>query len=53
MLVDMEVPENLVWLISSNKDQSMLMLHQFRHSFILACMKIRNHNIELNKKYKV
>ena len=28
--VDMKIPENLVWLISSNKDQAMLMLHQQR-----------------------
>lgn len=26
---EMDVLENLIWLISSNRDQSMLILHQF------------------------
>jgi len=27
---DMDVLENLIWLISSNKDQSLLVLHQYQ-----------------------
>ena len=31
---DMHILENLIWLISSNKDQSMLILHQFHQGMI-------------------
>ena len=27
---DMHILENLIWLISSNKDQSLIMLHQYQ-----------------------
>lgn len=33
---DMSVLENLVWLISSNKDQSLILLHQIQQGILLS-----------------